>query len=398
MGSGMEDHWSTEVEYIPHPVNVVAVPRRLRIERAMEQNIRTQPSVTVDRVCCICKELTTPGQSVLLTCECIVCRVCALNAILSSADTYHAGKLPCPNKQCSACISTAPTRLSLRNVSSLKKWENGLIESSAAYFGPLLPVYKRFNKQVLGLLLRWFKAFGYLDHASSSALTGASEARMRLRVATLEERRLNEAGLLRTMSSPVTDAEARFGFLRAADIPSDAVASSVPSGFEPTAGARSAASTIAAARTAVAERIEQGLQGLADAKESALGLSACNALEKLVWLAMTIHRDPSNSAWAYTFRTETEIQTATEVALLQIIRGFRPADSLAANISVSIPSLYKRRLLEYATIKRPSADQVTTEALGWCMVCSFEPVSSFICVCLSHRFHLMAPDSTRFAP
>jgi hypothetical protein len=53
MSNIVEDHWSTEVEYIPHPVHLVTVPRSIRIERTLEQDIPTHPHTTVDRVCFI---------------------------------------------------------------------------------------------------------------------------------------------------------------------------------------------------------------------------------------------------------------------------------------------------------------------------------------------------------
>jgi hypothetical protein len=60
MSNIVEDHWSTEVEYIPHPVHLVTVPRSIRIERTLEQDIPTHPHTTVDRVCFI---QTTGGFS-----------------------------------------------------------------------------------------------------------------------------------------------------------------------------------------------------------------------------------------------------------------------------------------------------------------------------------------------
>jgi hypothetical protein len=60
MSNIVEDHWSTEVEYIPHPEHLVTVPRSIRIERTLEQDIPTHPHTTVDRVCFI---QTTGGFS-----------------------------------------------------------------------------------------------------------------------------------------------------------------------------------------------------------------------------------------------------------------------------------------------------------------------------------------------
>jgi hypothetical protein len=60
MSNIVEDHWSTEVEYIPHPVHLATVSRSIRIERTLEPNIPTHPHTTVDRVCCI---QTTGGLS-----------------------------------------------------------------------------------------------------------------------------------------------------------------------------------------------------------------------------------------------------------------------------------------------------------------------------------------------
>jgi hypothetical protein len=369
----MKEHRASTVGDIPHPVDLITFTRNVHIESVLERDARMQPPITPDRACCVCTGEIASGQSVLLTCACIVCRGCALNGVMDYDDTFHTGELPCPNPGCAGCISTATSLFTLRNVPSLEKWENGLVVSAAAYFSPLLPAFKRISKHTLALLVRWFEAFGYLEHATTTALIGASEERMRLRIAMLEERRLNDVGLLHTMSRPTTDAEARWGFLRGADIPHNSIlerlvlqlgeSSNTASGSSPSSSssssARRAGGATTAAHMSVAERVELGLRGLADAKESATGFNACNALEKLVWVAAFTHREAAVLMLTYLFRTAEEICTAVEVVLRGMSRALgsvehkkareRIKDAIAEGKVLSL--LHKKRLIKLDQVR-----------------------------------------------
>jgi ferredoxin len=354
----MKDHWPNEVTHIPHPLDLITFVPNAHLEGVLLRNARMQPLIMVDGACHVCNGEITTGRSVLLTCACIVCRACALNAVMDYDGTFHTGELPCPNARCSACISNASSLFTLRNVPSLKRWETELVESAATYFGPFLPTIKRMSKHTLASLLRWYEAFGHIDHTSTTALTCSSEERMRLRIAILEERRLNETGLLRTMGTFISDAEARWGFLRGADIPHNSIlerlvlqlsasgdaACSPPSGSGSSSNSSSTSTSSTfdssssnsctagcsvggvAVHTSVAERIEQGLRGLIDAKKSARGLSACNALKKLIWVATFIHRLPGLPVVPYFFEYEEEVCTAVEVVLRGMSRALGPAE------------------------------------------------------------------------
>jgi hypothetical protein len=302
-------------EKLRRPVDLISFTRNAHIERFLA-------GVIADGVCCVCDKQITPGQSVLLTCPCVVCRACVIDKVINAESTYHTGDVACPNPSCNHQTRGAFT---VTNVPALKAREREWIKSASLYFGPFLAPG---GKNHHAVLLRWFAAFGYTGKLSPAMLPYISDAQRCLQIAILEERRLHEAGLLRTTTSPIPNAGTRCGFLRSADIAhnsilerlllqlgdlSDIAGSCSSSSSSSSASARPMASAVAAAPSLIAQRIEPDLTGIEGAEDAAAGLNACNALERLVWAAMVTHRDPTDLGRPYTFDTVEACSAVEEV-------------------------------------------------------------------------------------
>jgi hypothetical protein len=351
-------------EKLRRPVDLISFTRNAHIERFLAGGI-------VNGVCCVCDKQITPGKSVLLTCPCVVCRACAIDKVINADSTYHTGDVTCPN---SCCRPQTRGTFTVTNVPALKAWEHEWIASATSYFSPFLTAA---GKKQHSAVLRWFAAFGCIGKLTTAVLPYVSDAQRCLEIAVMEERRLNEAGLLRTMSSPITDAEARWGFLRGADIPHNSIlerlvlqlgdpsntAGSSSSSNSSSSSKRPTASTRAAAPTSVAERIEQGLRGLTKAKESAMGLGACNALEKLSWATMFMHRTPADVDTPHSFGV-AEVCAAVEVVLQRMcpILGVTEHDKARARAEEQITKGgVLRNLCRLGLLERCGGDPEVTE-------------------------------------
>jgi hypothetical protein len=349
-------------EKLRNPVDLISFTRNAHIERFLAGGI-------VNGVCCVCDKQITPGQSVLLTCACVICRACAIDKVINADSTYHTGDVACPNPGCNHQPRGAFT---VTNVPALKAWEHEWIASATSYFGPFLTAA---GKKQHSVLLRWFAALGYTGKLTTAVLPYVSDAQRCLEIAVMEERRLNEARLLHTMSRPITDAEARWGFLRGADIPHNSILERLvlqlgdPSAVASNSASSSSSSSSSTGQPAsltVAEHIEQGLRGLADAKVSAMGLKACNALEKLVWATMFMHRTPADVDTPHNFGV-TEVCAAVEVVLQRMcpILGVAEHDKARARAEEQITKgAVLQNLRRLGLLERCGGDPEVTEQVG----------------------------------
>jgi hypothetical protein len=190
-----------------------------------------------------------------------------------------------------------------------------MLRSAVAYFGLLLPPTVE-SAPDLSQLLRLFEAFGRTVVDTTNTII-SSEARTRLQIAILEERRLNGAGLICTLNCPISDAEYRWGILRAAYIPHHPA---LERRLQLEGTVSSAERTEDATHVPVAKRIEQELTRLAAARTHMEGqdfnwMGSCNALDQLVWAAMFMHRNPVFRNKPFNFTSEVSVCTAVEVVL-----------------------------------------------------------------------------------
>lgn len=163
---------------------------------------------------------------------------------------------------------------------------------------------------------------GYTADIAADVLPALSEQQVILVVAILEERRLNDIGLLATLSNPRTDAETRWGLLRGADIP-HSLDGKPPQATATTAVQRSSASLSSTplsacsaleAGNAAVNAIIAGVQAASRAAPTA-GLGGCNVHEKIAFVAMYRHRNVTDRSIPYTFSSATSILAAVEGVL-----------------------------------------------------------------------------------
>jgi hypothetical protein len=299
-----------------HPMKLAELNRLTKINRtSIMDNTCDQRKDQADRACGVCRKAVACQQSVLLMCTCIVCRSCAIDKVLASAQTYRTPKLTCPNHRCPTRHRSAPSFFTIGNICALEKWENEMLRSAVAYFGLLLPATVE-TAPDLFQLLRLFEAFGRTDVDTTHTLI-SSLARMRLQIAILEERRLNGTGLICTLNCPISDAEYRWGILRAAYIPHHPA---LERRLQLEGTVSCAERTDVATHVPVAKRIEQELIRLAAARTHMEGrdfnwIGSCNALDQLVWVAMFMHRNPVFRNKPFHFTSEASVCTAVGAVL-----------------------------------------------------------------------------------